>query len=71
MNPLRALIIFLLACSLWGCSPEKKAEEKPQGVLTDSQQKTLDNARKTQEVLDKASQERMKEVDDATGEKTN
>lgn len=76
MNPSRTFPIvllasFLLSCFLFACAPEKKTEEKPQGVLTDSQQKTLDKAKQTQEVLDKASQERMKAVDDAAGEKNN
>ena len=58
------LSCLLLACFCTACSP-KNAEEKPQGVLSDAQQKTLDNAKKTEDVLDKANRERMKEVDEA------
>lgn len=59
------LSIAILACA---CSP-KPAEEKPQGVLTDTQKQTLEKAKKTQEVLDKANQEQIKATEEATGEK--
>lgn len=58
----------LISTLLFACSPKNEAE-KPQGVLTETQKQTLDKAKKTQEVLDKASEEQKKEVDNATGEK--
>ena len=43
--------------SLSACSPDK-----PQGVLTDAQKKTLDKAKKTEEVLKKANEEQLKQA---------
>lgn len=74
MSSIRLFGMLLLAGSLCACSPkqtEPKTEDKPKGVLTDSQQQTLDKAKQTQDVIDKASQEQMKIADEATGEKTN
>lgn len=56
--------LMLLSFTLIACSP-KNADEKPQGVLSDAQTQTLDKSKKTEDVLDKANKERMKEVDDA------
>lgn len=58
------LALFLLSFTLIACSP-KNADEKPHGVLSDAQKQTLDKSKKTEELLDKANTERMKEVDDA------
>lgn len=61
---LRYLVLILLSLSLIACSP-KNTDEKPQGVLSDAQKQTLDKSKKTEELLDKANKERMKEVDEA------
>ena len=58
------LALLLLIFTLIACSP-KNADEKPHGVLSDAQKQTLDKAKKTEELLDKANKERMKEADDA------
>ena len=70
MNLTNTLGFVLLTGLLCACSPKQPEqqptglpEKKSQGVLTDSQQHTLDNAKKTEELLDKAAKERMKEVD--------
>ena len=62
------LAVFFLSLLLISCSP-KNTDEKPQGVLSDAQKQTLDNSKKTEELLDKANKERMKEADDASAEK--
>ena len=58
------LSYLLIACLFTACSP-KNADEKPQGVLSEAQKQTLDKSKKTEELLDKANKERMKEVDEA------
>jgi hypothetical protein len=62
MTTTNLLSTLLIAAVLCACSPK-------QGVLTDAQKQTLDKAKKTEELLDKTNKERMKEVDDTTGEK--
>ena len=69
-----SLVVFSgLICA---CSPKQPEQQptnlpqkKSQGVLTDSQQKILEKAKQTEELLDKTAKERMKQVDDATDEK--
>ncbi len=56
--------LIALSLTLFACSP-KNADEKPHGVLSDAQKQTLDKSKKTEELLDKANTERMKEADDA------
>lgn len=62
------LVLLLLSFTLIACSP-KNTDEKPQGVLSEAQKQTLDKSKKTEELLDNANKERMKEVDDASSEK--
>lgn len=77
MSPARLISMLIFTTLVCACSKpaeekpsqERSSQERPAGVLTDAQQHTLDEAKKTQEVIDKASKERMKEVDEATGEK--
>jgi len=57
------LALAILSLTLTACSP-KNMDEKPQGVLTDAQKQTLDKAKKTEDMLDKANKERMKAVDE-------
>ena len=57
------LTLAILSLTLIACSP-KNTDEKPQGVLTDAQKQTLDKAKKTEDMLDKANKERMKAVDE-------
>ena len=57
------LALAILSLTLTACSP-KNTDEKPQGVLTDAQKQTLDKAKKTEDMLDKANKERMKAVDE-------
>ncbi len=64
MNTTKFLSCLLIACLCAACSP-KNADEKPQGVLSDAQKQTLDKSKNTEDVLDKANKERMKEVDEA------
>lgn len=66
MKPL-SLAVFLISLTLISCSP-KNADEKPHGVLSDAQKQTLDKSKKTEELLDKANKDRMKDVDEATTE---
>ena len=58
------IALFVISLTLIACSP-KNADEKPHGVLSDAQKQTLDKAKKTEELLDKANKERMKEADEA------
>ncbi|HOY22729.1 MAG TPA: hypothetical protein PK002_06210 [Cellvibrio sp.] len=62
------ITVIALSLTLIACSP-KNADEKPQGVLSDAQKQTLDKSKKTEELLDKANKERMKEVDEESTEK--
>jgi PBP1b-binding outer membrane lipoprotein LpoB len=55
---------ILIGAMLISCSPKDSG-----GVLTDAQKQTLDKAKKTEDVLDKANKERMKEVDEAATDK--
>jgi len=71
MNMTTTLGFLLLSGFLCACSPKQPEqqpsdlpEKKSQGVLTDSQQQTLDKAKKTGELLDKAAKERTKEIDE-------
>ena len=57
------LALAILSLTLIACSP-KNTDEKPHGVLTDAQKQTLDKAKKTEDMLDKANKERMKAVDE-------
>jgi len=68
MNKIMFATILSVATFTCACSPKPTAE-KPQGVLTDAQKRTLENAKKTEEVLEKANKERLKQVDDIEGEK--
>jgi hypothetical protein len=61
---LHQIALFVVSLTLIACSP-KNADEKPHGVLSDAQKQTLDKAKKTEELLDKANKERMKETDEA------
>lgn len=70
MNITQTLIALLVTVLLCACSPKQPEqqptdlpEKKSQGVLTDSQQQTLDKAKKTEKLLDEAAKARMKEVD--------
>ena len=64
MNKTQLIGGILIGALLFSCSPKNTG-----GVLTDAQKQTLDKAKKTEEVLDKANKERMKEVDEAATEK--
>jgi len=55
---------LLLTCLCAACSP-KNADEKPQGVLSEAQKQTLEKSKQTEDILDKANKERMKELDEA------
>ncbi len=56
-------ILFLLIAIIFSaCS------DKPQGVLTNAQQHTLDKAKQTEDVLKKANEERLKKIDETTPE---
>lgn len=68
--------LVVISGVIGACSPKQPEqqpanlpEKKSQGVLTDAQQQTLDKAKKTEAVLDKATKDRMKEADDTSGEK--
>ena len=56
------LALVLLSLTLAACSPQS-ADDKPQGVLSEAQKQALDKSKKTEELLDKANKERMKEAD--------
>ncbi len=62
------IALFVVSLTLIACSP-KHTDEKPHGVLSDAQKQTLDKSKKTEELLDKANKERMKEADDVSSEK--
>ncbi|RYY04285.1 MAG: hypothetical protein EOO53_02910 [Gammaproteobacteria bacterium] len=64
IKPLAFLLV--IAVILSSCSP-KNPEEKPQGVLSDAQQHTLDKAKETEDVLKKADEERLKKLDEVEG----
>lgn len=67
------IVISGVVCACSPKAPEQQPtnlpEKKSQGILTDSQQQTLDKAKQTEEILDKSAKEKMKQVDEATGEK--
>ncbi len=63
MKPFQ-LAVVLLSLTFFACSP-KNTDEKPQGVLSDAQKQTLDKSKQTEELLDKANKERMKDADEA------
>ncbi len=65
---LHLIALIVVSLTLIACSPQN-ADEKPHGVLSDAQKQTLDKAKKTEELLDKANKERMKETDDVSSEK--
>lgn len=50
------LMLITLSC-LFSCSPNA-SDDKPQGVLSDAQKKTLEQSSKTSEVLEQANKER-------------
>lgn len=58
----QVIFLLMLSISFAACS------EKPQGVLTDAQQHTLDKAKQTEDILKKANEERLKKIDEATPE---
>jgi len=64
IKPLAFLLVSAVIFS--SCSP-KNPEEKPQGVLSDAQQHTLDKAKETEDVLKKADEERLKKLDEVEG----
>jgi acyl-CoA synthetase (AMP-forming)/AMP-acid ligase II len=68
MNKVQFIGAFLVGALLISCSP-KNTDEKPHGVLTDAQKQTLDKAKKTEDLLEKANKERMKDVDEAATDK--
>ncbi len=57
------LAVTLLSLTLISCAP-KNTDDKPQGVLSEAQKQTLDKSKNTEELLDKANKERMKEADE-------
>ena len=59
-------LFLLTSIVVASCSP-KTLEEKPQGVLSDAQQHTLDKAKETEDVLKKADEERLKKLDELEG----
>jgi len=61
-----AVLSFLCALTVTACIP-KSPEEKPQGVLSDAQQRTLDKAKETEDVLKKADDERRKKLEELEG----
>jgi starvation-inducible outer membrane lipoprotein len=58
----QTVFLLILSIMLAACS------EKPQGVLTNAQQQTLDKAKQTEDVLKKANEERLKKIDELTPE---
>lgn len=65
-------VVFLsgLCCA---CSPKQadaKATEKPAGVLTERQSKTLEKANNTEETLNKAADDRLKAAEENVQEGT-
>lgn len=65
-------IIYVMLSLLWviaitACSP-KSPEEKPPGVVSDAQQRTLDKAQETEEILKKADEERRRKLDEMEGQ---
>lgn len=63
----RFITILTIMAALGACSQkssENKPAEKPQGVISDAQKKTMEDAKKTEEVLKEANDKRMKEVDE-------
>lgn len=62
----RLIILVSVVTALVACSPkssDNKPAEKPQGVISDAQKKTMEDAKKTEEVLKEANEKRMKEAD--------
>ena len=60
------MLSLLWVFAITACTP-KTPEEKPQGVLSDAQQRTLDNAQEMEKVLKKADEERRKKLDEMEG----
>ncbi len=60
---MKLLSIFLMALLCLGaCS--KKADDKPQGVLTDTQKRALEQAKGVEDTLKKAEEERKKALEE-------
>jgi hypothetical protein len=57
-------LLLCLVLALVACSPDEKLD-KPQGVLTDTQTKTLEKAKAVEETLKKAEEERRKTLEAA------
>lgn len=58
---LLSIVLMALLC-LGACS--KKAEDKPQGVLTDAQKNTLEQAKAVEDKLKQADEERLKTLEE-------
>jgi outer membrane biogenesis lipoprotein LolB len=65
MKLCQILLLAIFSIVLTACSDKP---DKPQGVLTDAQQHTLDKAKQTEDVLNKANEERLKKIDEITPE---
>ena len=64
---IRSLILGLwFVFATIACSPNPP-EEKPQGVLSDAQERTLEKAQETEAVLKKADEERRKKLEEMEG----
>lgn len=57
-------LLLLVVFALAACSADEKSE-KPQGVLTDTQTKALEQAKSVDDTLKKAEEERRKTLDAA------
>jgi hypothetical protein len=55
--------------TLCSCSPSED-NKKPQGVLTNTQEKTLNEAKKMDDMSKAIDDKRLKELDEAEGRKT-
>lgn len=64
--PLISLLTITITITAASCSPkssDSKPAEKPHGVISDAQKKTMEDAKKTEELLKEANDKRMKEAD--------
>lgn len=58
---MRFAISLLITLCICACSP-KSNNDKPQGVLSDAQKKTLEKSKQTEEVIQQADKQRKENV---------
>jgi hypothetical protein len=69
MNRISLLISMVAILTICSCSPGDSGK-KPEGVLTNAQEKTLEKAKGIDDTAKTIEDKRLKELNEAEGEKT-